>query len=155
MTVSTRACRLHTRIDACLLQNARREAAQRRIPLRAIVESALRERYDPQYAERQDIAVLKELRSLRNDVRQVSFGNRVMVELATLTTRNLFQRLPSPTDQSRAAGNGFYNALIASVEKVFSHDQPLLDRLAASLLTDATEFDALNDAVQVCTDDET
>lgn len=38
---------------------------------------------------------------------------------------------------------GFYNALIASIEKGFVQDTPLLDQLAASLLASDTEFDQL------------
>ncbi|MCE4352254.1 hypothetical protein LYZ86_24125, partial [Xanthomonas hortorum pv. cynarae] len=45
-------------------------------------------------------------------------------------------------------GEGFYNALIASVERVFSQRQPLLDKLTGSLLRAQTdsEFDALERA---------
>ncbi|MCE4351970.1 hypothetical protein LYZ86_22655, partial [Xanthomonas hortorum pv. cynarae] len=45
-------------------------------------------------------------------------------------------------------GEGFYNALIASVERVFSQRQPLLDKLTGSLLRAQTdsEFDALQAA---------
>ncbi len=144
----TRSKRLHTRIDTRLLDIAQREADQRRISLRAIVEAALRERYDPEHAQKQDVAVLKELRTLRNEIRRVDFGNRVMTELTTLTTKNLFARLPASTPSSQSAGAGFYNALIASVEKVFSQGTPLMDKLTASLLTDGTEFDMLADAMQ-------
>ena len=140
----TRSKRLHTRIDAELLAIAQREADQRRVSLRAIVEASLRERYDPVQAQRQDAAVLQKLRALRRDVHRVEFGNRVMTELTTLTTKNLFARLPSPTAASKSAGEGFYNALIASVERVLSQQTPLLDKLAASLLTVADpEFSAL------------
>ncbi|PUE89402.1 hypothetical protein C7T86_23985, partial [Xanthomonas citri pv. malvacearum] len=47
-----------------------------------------------------------------------------------------------------AAGEGFYNALIASVERVFSQRTPLLDKLTGSLLRAQTdsEFDALHAA---------
>ena len=96
-------------------------------------------------AQRQDAALLAEVRALRREVAQVNFANRVMVELTTLTTRNLFQRLPSPTEESRAAGNGFYNALIASVEKVLVQDRPLLDKLAASMIGGDAEFDAVEE----------
>jgi len=98
------------------------------------------------------MALLAELRTLRSEVRQVNFGNRVIVELFMMVTRNLFQRLPSPTEESRAAGNGFYDALIASVEKVFVQDRPLLDKLAASLMADAAEFDMIEDAGEVESD---
>jgi len=146
MSARASAANLHTRIDARLLDIVRREAGQRNVSVRAVVEAAVRERYDPVAAQRQDAALLSEVRALRREVGQVNFANRVMVELTTLTTRNLFQRLPSPTEESRAAGNGFYNALIASVEKVLVQDRPLLDKLAASLIDSVADFDMVEDA---------
>ena len=146
MSAAAGAANLHTRIDARLMEVVRREADQRNVSVRAVVEAAVRERYDPVAAQRQDAALLAEVRALRREVGQVNFANRVMVELTTLTTRNLFQRLPSPTEESRAAGNGFYNALIASVEKVLVQDRPLLDKLAASMTGGDAEFDAVDDA---------
>lgn len=143
MSAPAKVEHLHTRIDARLMEVVRREADQRNVSVRAVVEAAVRERYDPVAAQRQDAALLAEVRALRREVEQVNFANRVMVELTTLTTRNLFQRLPSPTEESRAAGNGFYNALIASVEKVFMQDRPLLDKLAASLIDNDAEFDMI------------
>lgn len=145
MSAAAGAANLHTRIDARLMEVVRREAEQRNVSVRTVVESAVRERYDPVAAQRQDAALLAEVRALRREVGQVNFANRVMVELTTLTTRNLFQRLPSPTDESRAAGNGFYNALIASVEKVLVQDRPLLDKLAASMIGGDAEFDAVEE----------
>ncbi|MBB1088529.1 hypothetical protein H4F99_08515 [Lysobacter sp. SG-8] len=146
MSAAAGAANLHTRIDARLMEVVRREADQRNVSVRAVVEAAVRERYDPVAAQRQDAALLAEVRALRREVGQVNFANRVMVELTTLTTRNLFQRLPSPTEESRAAGNGFYNALIASVEKVLVQDRPLLDKLAASMIDGDAEFDMVEDA---------
>lgn len=145
MSAAAGAANLHTRIDARLMEVVRREADQRNVSVRAVVEAAVRERYDPVAAQQQDAALLAEVRALRREVGQVNFANRVMVELTTLTTRNLFQRLPSPTDESRAAGNGFYDALIASVEKVLVQDRPLLDKLAASMIDGDGEFDAVDD----------
>jgi hypothetical protein len=136
-----------TYLSRRLHERVKREAGDRRISVRAVMEAALAERYDPEHARAEELLVLKELRALRNDVRRVDFGNRVLTELTTLTTKNLFQRLPSPTDESRAAGTGFYNALIASVEKIFSQNTPLLDKFAASLMTASeAEFDALAEA---------
>lgn len=146
MSAAARAANLHTRIDARLMEVVRREADQRNVSVRAVVEAAVRERYDPVAAQQQDAALLAEVQALRREVGQVNFANRVMVEVTTLTTRNLFQRLPSPTEESRAAGNGFYNALIASVEKVLVQDRPLLDKLAASMIDGDAEFDMAEDA---------
>ena len=55
---------LNTRLHPRLLALARREAAERRIPLRAIIEASLSARYDPEHAKAEEILVLKELRSL-------------------------------------------------------------------------------------------
>lgn len=139
---------LNTRLDRRLLERARSEAKDRRITLRAIVEASLRERYDPEHAKTENMLVLKELRALRNDVRRVDFGNRVLLETTTLTTKNLFACLPAPTPQGKAAGEGFYNALIASVERVFAQSTPLMDKLSQALLAEisSAEFDALAEA---------
>lgn len=145
MSTPTGTTRLHTRIDTRLMELAQQEATQRRLTRRAIIEAALRERYDPALAHQQDSALLTELRTLRREVQRVDFGNRVLTELTTLTTKNLFARLPAPTADSKSAGAGFYSALIAAVEKVFAQDTPLLDRLAASLLLKDDGFDALED----------
>ena len=152
MSAAAGAANLHTRIDARLMEVVRREADQRNVSLRAVVEAAVRERYDPVAAQRQEAALLAEVRALRREVGQVNFANRVMVELTTLTTRNLFQRLPSPTEESRAAGNGFYNELIASVEKVLLQDCPLLDKLAASLIDSVAQFDMVEDVDESASD---
>ena len=147
--MSEKAPCIHTRLNSRLLALAKREAADRRIPLRAILEAALSARYDPEHAKAEEILVLKELRSLRNEVRRVDFGNRVLTELTTLTTKNLFSRLPAPTPESKSAGKGFYNALISSVERVFAQNTPLLDKLAVSLLTASdSEFHALAEATE-------
>ncbi|MBA3916538.1 MAG: hypothetical protein H0X25_22370 [Acidobacteriales bacterium] len=149
LTPLPRTKRLHTRINARLMELAKREARDRRISLRSIVEAALDVRYAPEYAGEQDVPVLKELRGLRREVRHVEFGNRVLTELFTLTTKNLFARLPAATAESKLAGEGFYNALIASVERVFAQSTPLLDRLAASLLTETSaDIDALAKAME-------
>jgi hypothetical protein len=140
----SRTHRLHTRIDASLMASAKHEALQRRVPVRAVVEAALSERYEPEPAKVANPLLLKELRALRREVRRVDFGTRVLAELTTLTAKNLFARLPAATADSKSAGEGFYNALISSVERVFAQDTPLLDRLAASLLTTIeAEIDAL------------
>ncbi|TAA36401.1 hypothetical protein EAT51_19880 [Pseudoxanthomonas winnipegensis] len=150
MKMSPGKVALHTQIDGRLMSLAKREAMERRIPLRAVVEAALAERYDPEHAKAEEMLVLKELRALRNEVRNVHFGNQMLVELTTLTTKNLFARLPAATPASNAAGEGFYNALIASVERIFSGRTPLLDKLTASLLRSQTdaEFDALAKATE-------
>src|SRR5690606_1278550 len=152
MSAAAGAANLHTRIDARLMEVVRREAEQRNVSIRTVVESAVRERYDPVAAQRQDAALLAEVRALRREVGQVNFANRVMVELTTLTTRNLFQRLPSPTDESRAAGNGFYNALIASGEKVLVEARPRCGKLAESRIGGDAEFDAVDDGDESASD---
>ena len=145
--------RLNVELDTRLFGLARNEAASRRISVRAVIEAALSERYDPEHAKREEMLVLKELRALRNEVRNVDFGNRIMVEITMQITRNLFQRLPSPTDESRKAGNSFMDALEHSVKKIFTEQTPVLDRFAAALMN-ATEadFDALAEAMEQAQD---
>lgn len=148
MATTEQTAKITTYLSRRLLEQAKREAKERRIPLRAVIEAALAERYDPEHAKAEEVLLLKELRALRNDVRRVDFGNRALTELFTLTTKNLFSRLPPPSAESRSAGEGFYNALIAAVEKVFSQGTPLLDRLAVSVMTSDADFAALAEAVE-------
>ena len=84
MSAAAGAANLHTRIDARLMEVVRREAEQRNVSIRTVVESAVRERYDPVAAQRQDAALLAEVRALRREEGQVNFANRVMVELTTV-----------------------------------------------------------------------
>ncbi len=155
MATTEQTAKITTYLSRRLLEQAKREAKERRIPLRAVIEAALAERYDPEHAKAEEVLLLKELRALRNDVRRVDFGNRALTELFTLTTKNLFSRLPPPSAESRSAGEGFYNALIAAVEKVFSQGTPLLDRLAVSVMTSDADFAALAEAVENTHKDET
>lgn len=148
MTTTEQTAKITTYLSRRLLEQAKREAKERRIPLRAVIEAALAERYDPEHAKAEEVLLLKELRALRNDVRRVDFGNRALTELFTLTTKNLFSRLPPPSAETKSAGEGFYNALIAAVEKVFSQGTPLLDRLAVSVMTSDADFAALAEAVE-------
>ncbi|SBV51456.1 cointegrate resolution protein T [Xanthomonas bromi] len=69
--------------------------------------------------------------ALRNEVRNVHFGNQMLVELTTLTTKNLFARLPAATPASNAAGEGFYdggpptlNPAVAGVPDAARPDRP-------------------------------
>lgn len=148
MATTEPTAKITTYLSRRLLEQAKREAKERRIPLRAVIEAALAERYDPEHAKAEEVLLLKELRALRNDVRRVDFGNRALTELFTLTTKNLFSRLPPPSAETKSAGEGFYNALIAAVEKVFSQGTPLLDRLAVSVMTSDADFAALAEAVE-------
>ncbi|MBH1823279.1 hypothetical protein I5W16_11895 [Stenotrophomonas maltophilia] len=125
--------RLNSRIDKELLDLAKAEAQRRRLTVRSIVEAALRERYSSDVEKQAEWELLTELRTLRRQVDQLDFGCRVLTEIVTLTIPNLFARLGTPTTVSNDAGRGFYNALIASVEKVFSQGTPLLDTLSAKL----------------------
>lgn len=131
------------RMNRVLMEAVELEASQRRVSVRAIVEQCVKDHFDPERAKAEQFLIIKELRGLRTDLRQVAFGNRVMVELSTLTTKNLFACLPAPTPASKSAGEGFYNALIAAVEKIFTADTPLLDKLAGTLIrADDPEFAA-------------
>ena len=133
MTAPRGVGRLNSRIDRALLDLAKAEAQQRRLTVRSIVEAALRDRYSPDAGKQAEWELLTELRTLRGEVSRLDFGYRVLTEIVTLTIPNLFARLGSPTVANNDAGRGFYNALIASVEKVFSQGTPLLDKLSAKL----------------------
>ncbi|MFC6842318.1 hypothetical protein [Xanthomonas theicola] len=126
--------RIEARVPRPLAQALRREAAERAISMRAVVEQAIAERYDPAKAAEETLTILRELRTLRRDVQRSEFGVRVMLEAFTLSMKNVFSSLPPPTAAGKAAGESFYNALINAVERVIGADQALVDKLAENLL---------------------
>lgn len=138
--------RLHLQLDRRWVKALRREAADHRMTLRALVERCIADRYDPERKQVGERWVAKELQRLRREVGQVSFGNAVVVELFTLTARNLMTRLPAPTPASELAGESFHEALVSEVTECFARDTPLLERLIDTLKQEAA------DAVAATTD---
>jgi hypothetical protein len=75
----------------------------------------------------------------------VNFSNRVLVELFTLSMKNLFATVSPPTAAQRAAGEGFYAALLTAVAKNLSEDTPVIDRITAAVIrADDPNFSALD-----------
>ncbi len=141
--------RVELRLPGHLASAVRREAAERRTSMRAIMEAAIAERYDPQRAAEETLMLLRELRTLRRDVQRAEFASRVMLEAFTLSMKNIFSSLPPPTPAGKAVGESFYNALVNSVERVLASDQALVDKFAEQLLRfDPDEFESSADTEQ-------
>ncbi len=120
---------LHTRFSHRLKRAALREAAQRRVTLRAILEGALRDRYDPERDGAELRLVVRELKTLRRDVAQVSAGNGVVFEALGLLVKNLFSSLTPPTAEGRLAGDAFYARFIDAVVRAVDSNERLMDRV--------------------------
>lgn len=142
----TRRTRINVRLDARYHDLAKTEAKRRRVAVRAIIDASLADRYDPEHERREQTELLKEVRSLRRQMRDLEFGNRVILEAFMLVIPNLFARLPRPTPAGKAEGVKFRNALLSSVERVLGGQTPtgpLLDQLQKALLMPEAHDDAL------------
>jgi hypothetical protein len=121
------------------------EAATRRISVSSLIEQCVRDHYDPERAKAEQRMLIKEIRTLDKRMGAVNFSNRVIVELFTLSMKNLFATLSPPTASQRAAGEGFYTALLAAVAKNLSEDTPVLERITAAVIrADDPTFSALD-----------
>lgn len=133
------------RLPRSVARTLKAEAAQRRISVNSIIVEAIKERYDPEKAQAEQLLVLKEIRALDKRMGAVNFSNRVLVELFTLTMKNLFATVTPPTPAQKAAGEGFYTALLAAVAKNLSEDTPVLERITAAVIrADDPHFSALD-----------
>ncbi|MEO6923873.1 MAG: hypothetical protein ABI142_08610 [Bryocella sp.] len=112
----------------------KREAASRRIAVSSLIEQCVRDHYDPEQAKAEQNMLLKEIRTLDRRMGAVTFSNRVLVELVTLSMKNLFSTVSPPTAAQRAAGQGFYAELLAAVTRNLCEDTPVLDRIMASVM---------------------
>lgn len=125
----------------------RREAAERSITFRALIEACIAERYDPMRAERDTHLILREIKGLRRKVELVDFELKMLIEFLTVGLRNIMavQRPPTPADKQ--LGERYYAHLVSSVEKAFAEKKVLVDRLAAELLRfESDDFAELPDA---------
>jgi hypothetical protein len=120
---------LHTRLSHPLKRAALQEAAKRRVTLRSVLETALRDRYDPDRAGAELRLVVRELKALRREVAQVSAGNRVVFEALGLLVKNLFSSLTPPTSEGRIAGDVFYARFIEAVVRAVEKDEALMDQV--------------------------
>ena len=78
---------IHTRLSSSLKRAAIREAAERRITLRGILEAALRDRYDPERAANDQQLFIRELKTLRREVTHVAAGNKILFEALALLVK--------------------------------------------------------------------
>ena len=123
----------------------KREAAERRVSVTSLVEQCCRDHYDPERAKAEQLMLVKEIRALEKRMGAVNFSSRVIVELFTLTMKNLFATMTPPTPAQKAAGEGFYTALLAAVVKNLSDDTPVLERITAAVIrADDPNFSALD-----------
>lgn len=120
---------INTRFSSKLKRAALREAAERRVSLRAILEAAVRDRYDPERSATEKQLVIRELKTLRREVLQVGAGNKVLFEALALLVKNLFSSLTPPTAEARLVGDQFYARYIDAVIAAIENDDALMDRV--------------------------
>jgi hypothetical protein len=140
--------RVMLRVPRALGNALKTESAQRRISVNSLIVQCLRDHYDPERAKAEQLMLIKEIRTLDKRMGAVNFSNRVLVELFTLTMKNLFATISPPTPAQKAAGEGFYTALLAAVAKNLSEDTPVLERITAAVIrADDPNFSALDPTV--------
>lgn len=120
---------INTRFSSRLKRAALREAAERRVSLRAILEAAVRDRYDPERSATEKQLVIRELKTLRREVLQVGAGNKLLFEAFALLVKNLFSSLTPPTAEARLVGDQFYARFIDAVIAAIENDDALMDRV--------------------------
>lgn len=120
---------INTRLSMRLKRAAMREAAERRITLRGILEAALRDRYDPERDGNDKQLFIRELKTLRNEVAQVAAGNKILFEALALLVKNLFSSLTPPTAEGRVAGDQFYARFIDAVVHAIESNEPLMQQV--------------------------
>ncbi|WNL48571.1 hypothetical protein RKE25_23095 (plasmid) [Dyella sp. BiH032] len=122
------------------------EAANRGIPAIAIYRDQMRERYSPDRSKQEQNLILREVRTLRREVRRVEFAQRVMVELLVTATKNMVAALPPINADGQKRGEAFYNHLLSTVEKALAGDRGVMDRLPEHLARyDAEAFEEFDD----------
>jgi len=131
--------RLHLQLDQRWVKALRREAADHRMSLRAVVERCIADRYDPERKQIGERAVAKELQRLQREMAQVRFSQEVALELFVCTSRNLMTRLPTAGPLNKAAGEAIYQALQTEVVQCLARDTPLLRRVMDTLQQQAEE----------------
>jgi hypothetical protein len=120
---------LHLRLSAQLKRAVVREAAERHVSVRGVVEAALRDRYDPERGARDKQLVIRELKTLRREITHVSASNKVLFEALALLVKNLFSSLTPPTAEGRLAGDAFYARFIDAVVQAIESNDPLMDQV--------------------------
>ncbi|MBS1999202.1 MAG: hypothetical protein JSS86_22905 [Cyanobacteria bacterium SZAS LIN-2] len=131
---------IHTLIASRLKRALVREAVERRIALRSVLEAALIDRYDPEREKRDLQQVVRELKTLRREITHVSAGNKVLFEAVALLVKNLFSSLTPPTAEGRLAGDAFYARFIDAVVRAIEANEPLMDQVLSLVIVqhDAT-----------------
>jgi hypothetical protein len=122
---------VHMRLAASLKRAAAREAAERHITFRGVVEAALRDRYDPERAYTDRQLVIRELKTLRREIANVSTGNTVLFEALALLVKNLFSSLTPPTAEGRLAGDAFYARFIEAVTGAIERNETVMAQVLA------------------------
>jgi hypothetical protein len=153
MTITTKkihgTVHVTMRMSKPLHSSLKREAAERRISVTSLVEQCVRDHYDPERAQAEQLMLIKEIRSLDKRMGAVNFSNRVIVELFTLSMKNLFATMTPPTPAQKAAGEGFYTALLNAVSRNLSDDTPVLERITNAVIrADDPNFSALDPSTQ-------
>jgi len=120
---------LNTRVSAKLKRAALREAAERRLTVRGVIEAALRDRYDPERANQEKQSMIRELKTMRREITHVAAGNKVLFEALALLVKNLFSSLTPPSAEGRLAGDAFYARFIDAVVHAIESNEPLMDQV--------------------------
>ncbi|HEX3896214.1 MAG TPA: hypothetical protein VHW73_08380 [Rudaea sp.] len=120
---------MHTRVAVRLKRALLREASERGITVRNVLEAALRDRYDPHREARDKLLVIRELKTMRREITHVSAGNKVLFEAVALLVKNLFSSLTPPTAEGRIAGDAFYARFIDAVVRAIETNDPLMDQV--------------------------
>lgn len=124
-----------------LKQAVEAEAAERAIPASEIYRDAIRSRYSPDRANQEQNLILRDLRTMRRELRRVEFGQRVVTEFFVTAAKNILAALPPITGDGQKRGQAFYNHMLSEVEKVLSADKGVLDKLPEHLARyDADSF---------------
>jgi len=120
---------INTRVSGKLKRAVLREAAERGITVRSVLEAALRDRYDPERAARDKQRIVRELKTLRRELTHVAAGHKVLFEAMALLVKNLFSSLSPPTAEGRVAGDQFYARFIDAVVRAIENNEPLMDQV--------------------------
>lgn len=127
--------RLYVNLPRSLAKAIRQEAAARRVPQTAIIESTLAERYDPDNADMLERMLGGELRTVHRELERITFQQRATAEVLAVAIKNIVAMLPPPTADGRKRATSFYAFLAGEAGKALSDKRTLVDKLAERILT--------------------
>ena len=124
---------LNVEIDRTLKKRLDREAAQRRISKRSIVEHALQAYFDPNQQDERDAMLARRLLNLDRRYEGIERQNKIMAEaLAVFVQGWLVQNPEIPADQkgpASAQANVRYAKFLERIARNFAEHRTLYDHL--------------------------